>query len=228
MNRIYKLTEGPEDWRQFLAKPDTQWRIGYSAKTLAYCWEEANGFPKEIKALFKESDFNDLKDIEPLFIIPEHQVPLPPKSGRPSQNDIFVLAKSEGQLISIAVEGKVSEPFGETLEDWMANLSAGKKERLEFLKDQLGLTGELPKYIRYQLLHRTVSAILEAKRFTAKKAIMLVHSFSQEMEWFEDYKNFLKLFNANTAPDQLTWVNSIQDIQLYCGWVKGDLKYLSV
>jgi len=228
MKQIYIPSKDPEDWRPFLGRSDTQWRTGYSAKTLAYCWEEANGFPKEIKTLFKESNFNTLKDIEPLFIIPEHQVPLPPKGGNPSQNDVFVLAKSNGQLISITVEGKVSEPFGETMEKRMANLSTGKRERLDFLKDQLGLTKEFPNYIRYQLLHRTVSAILEAKRFTAKTAIMLVHSFSQEMKWFEDYKNFLNLFNVTAAPDQLTWVNRIQDVQLYCGWVTGDQKYLSV
>lgn len=228
MKQIYIPSKDPEDWRPFLGRPDTQWRTGYSAKALAYCWEEANGFPKEIKTLFKESNLIDLQDIEPLFIIPEHQVPLPPKGGNPSQNDVFVLAKSNNQLISITVEGKVSEPFGETLGERMANLSKGKRERLDFLKGQLGLAKDFPDNIRYQLLHRTVSAILEAKRFTAKKAIMLVHSFSQEMEWFEDYKNFLKLFNVTAAPDQLTWANNIHGIQLYCGWVKGDLKYLSV
>jgi len=57
---------------------------------------------------------------------------------------------------------------------------------------------------------------------------MLVHSFSQEMEWFEDYKAFLKLFNTDGFPNQLTSVKNTQGIDLYCGWVKGDLKYLSV
>jgi len=228
MKRIYVPSGGVEDWQKFLAEPEKQWKTGFSAKALAYCWEEANGFPKEVETIFKDSEFDQLKDIEPLFIIPEHQVFLPPKGGRPSQNDIFVLAKSEGQSISITVEGKVSEPFGETLEDWLAKPSEGKKKRLNFLKDQLGLTGELPGSVRYQLLHRTVSAILEAKRFMAKKAIMLVHSFSQELEWYEDYQEFLKLFNIDASVNKLTMVNKIHGIELYCGWVKGDQKYLSV
>jgi hypothetical protein len=44
----------------------------------------------------------------------EHKVHLP--GGRhPSQNDILVLAKLKQGLAVIAVEGKVSEPFGETI-----------------------------------------------------------------------------------------------------------------
>ena len=228
MKKIYVPSVGVEDWQKFLAEPEKQWKTGFSAKSLAYCWEEANGFPREVQAIFKASEFDELREIEPLLIIPEHQVPLPPQGGRPSQNDIFVLAKSESHLISIAVEGKVSEPFGETLEDWLAKPSEGKKKRLNFLKDQLGLTGELPGNVRYQLLHRTVSAILEAKRFMAKKAIMLVHSFSQELEWYEDYQEFLKLFNINASVNKLIKVNNINGIELYCVWVKGDQKYLSV
>ncbi|MFA7012304.1 MAG: hypothetical protein WC202_05045, partial [Desulfobacterales bacterium] len=48
--------------------------------------------------------------------LPEHKVPLPGGS-RSSQNDIWVLARSKGQLISIAVEGKVSETFGPTVQE---------------------------------------------------------------------------------------------------------------
>ncbi len=35
MSAIYIPANGPEDWRQFLAEPDRQWKDGYSAKELA-------------------------------------------------------------------------------------------------------------------------------------------------------------------------------------------------
>jgi len=55
--------------------------------------------------------------IEFLLGIPEHQVSLPGGSTA-SQNDIYVLAKSSrDELISIAVEGKVSEPFGDLVSE---------------------------------------------------------------------------------------------------------------
>ena len=47
MNDIFIPTKKPEDWKQFLAKEE-HWETGYSAKTLAHCWEAAKGFPKEI------------------------------------------------------------------------------------------------------------------------------------------------------------------------------------
>ena len=85
-----------------------------------------------VQSVFSESGapFNAL---EPLVVIPEHKVPLPGGS-RPSQNDIWILAKAHDDLVSIAVEGKVSEPFGPTMAEWLVNESKGKRKRLEFLK----------------------------------------------------------------------------------------------
>lgn len=52
-----------------------------------------------------------LAEQEKQYAFPEHQVPLLGGS-RPSQTDLFVVAQSPGELVSIAVEGKVREPFG--------------------------------------------------------------------------------------------------------------------
>jgi len=177
MKRIFVSSTSPDAWKCLLADPEKQWRTGFSARSLAYCWESVDGFPQEIERLFTETNIPAFRGIEPLVILPEYQVPLPGGS-RPSQNDIFVLAKAQGQLISIAVEGKVSESFGPTLAEWNPANSNGKMRRLEYLKEQLDLSQALPPLIRYQLLHRAASAVIEAHRFTAKYAVMLVHSFS--------------------------------------------------
>ena len=165
MSNILIPTRSAEDWKAFLAEPDKQWKTGYSARTLAYCWEETDGFPESVQSVFSEAGY-PFNKLEPLLIIPEHKVPLP-GGPRPSQNDIWILAKSQKDLVSIAVEGKVSEPFGPTMEEWLVNDSEGKRKRLEFLINKLSLEKPIPKTIRYQLLHRTVSAIIEAKRFNA-------------------------------------------------------------
>lgn len=39
MKRIYTPTTSVDDWRKCLAQPETQWRVGYSAKELAE-WQE--------------------------------------------------------------------------------------------------------------------------------------------------------------------------------------------
>jgi hypothetical protein len=67
---------------------------------------------------------------------------------------------------------------------------------------------------------------LEAKKFNASHALMLVHSFSQKDEWFEDYTSFSALFGIDAKMNRVHSVSKIGDIQLNLGWVKGDPKYL--
>ncbi len=222
MNKIFIPATYPDDWKQFLAEPEKQWKTGYSARTLAYCWQEANGIPNDvIKVLSQIPDFENL---ETLIIIPEHQVPLP-GGTRPSQNDCWVLARTSQDLVSIAIEGKVSEPFGPSIGEWLQDASDGKKQRLSYLCSQLGLDEPLPENIRYQLLHRTASAVIEAKRFNAKHAVMAVHSFSTHLEWLDDYKDFATLFGVKADSDSIVLVGERNNINLYIAWVCGDQQY---
>ena len=79
------------------------WKPGYSAYETAHVWLKEDGFPKEIRDLFKVSSC-----------------------------------------------GKWNNPP-----------TPGKTARLEYQKKMLGLIGEHPTTIRYQLLHRTASAVIE-------------------------------------------------------------------
>ena len=192
-SKFFIPSTGPEDWRRFLSDPDRHWRSGYSARALAHSWEESGDFPREVKQVFSGCDFSILKDIELLVAFPEYKVPLPGGKA-PSQNDLFALGRSQGKLIAITVEGKVSEPFDKTVCEWLEGASRGKQCRLEYLCGLLEIEIDSVEKIRYQLLHRTASALLLAERFNASAALMLVHSFSQKHEWFEDYQEFLELF----------------------------------
>jgi len=229
MKNIYVTADKPEDWRKLLADPIKHWRSGYSAKALAYSWQNAKGFPTTVKKVFKKSDIDIFQDIEPLIALPEYKVHLP-GGPRASQNDIFVLAKGKGQLIAIAVEGKVSEDFASKISKWkyLKDAKTNKPQRLAFLLKTLKLEGKDIDTLRYQLLHRTASAFLEAKKFNAKNAVMLVHSFSQTYEHFEDYEQFLKLFGLRGKKDTIVGPVKIDEINLYFGWVRGDKRYLMV
>jgi hypothetical protein len=228
MQHIYIPTNSAEDWQALLAKPGEQWKKGHSARALAHCWEDADGFPPEIAALFAESDVRAFENVELLAAFPEHKVFLP-GGNSPSQNDIFAVAEAgDGQLISITIEGKVSESFGDKIEGWTAVESEGRSERLEFLKNQLGLSEDFPPQIRYQRIHRFVSAVIEARRFNAPRAAMIVHSFSQDDEGFDDYREFLSFFGAEGAVDKLVFARETQGIDIYAGWARGAPKYLTV
>ncbi len=226
MKHIYVPTTGPEDWKRLLAEPEKQWRAGFSAKTLAQCWEQADGFPPEIEQLFRRSGVAAFERMDLILALPEYQVPLP-GGARPSQNDLFVLAKGgDDQLVAITVEGKVAEPFGPTLEEWDASQSRGKQERIAFILKLLGVDGPVSPRIRYQLLHRTASAIIEARRFNARSAVMLVHSFSPECLWFEDFAAFVELYSIQPEPGRLYFLKELEGVGLYAGWAKGDRQFL--
>ena len=224
--RVLIPTQSFRDWKRLLAKPELHWKAGHSAMTLARSWEAAapTGFPPEIKAAFDSSGAPDLEDLTPLLAIPEYQVPLP-GGDRPSQTDVLALARGPAGLVAIAVEGKVDEPFGPTLGEKLLEPSQGFKDRLSFLLGLLRLPDSVSGSIRYQLLHRTASALLIANQFNAKVAVMLVHSFSNSDKWFPDFQAFAALFHARPEIGQAVPTGEFAGISLFLGWCKGDQKF---
>lgn len=224
MKRIVIPTQSPEDWKRLLAKPDLHWKVGYSAMTLALSWEAAHpSVPPEIAAAFDSAGDGALAGLELLLAIPEYQVDLP-GGQRPSQTDVLALARGEVGLVAIAVEGKVDEAFGPTVGEKRAEASAGVNERLAWLIDRLGLES-VPDAVRYQLLHRTVSALLVAGQFDATAAVMLVHSFSPTGRWFDDFAAFVALFGCQAQVGNVVRIGEHVDIPLYVGWCKGDQRF---
>jgi len=229
MSHIYIPMKSADDWKKLLADPDKQWCTGYSARTVAHSWQEASGFPPEVSKLFATSKDANLQKVELLLVIPEHKVSLPPSQGHPSQNDVFALAKAaNGTLVTIAVEAKVSEPFGPTVDEWFSEPTPGKKIRLNFLQSKLRLTGKEIGRIRYQLMHRLASAILEAERFNAAYAVMVVQSFSEQDEWFEDFLSFVGLYGQTAQAGKMTQLYQDAELSVLAGWAKGDPKYLDI
>ncbi|RKQ90875.1 HD domain-containing protein [Solirubrobacter pauli] len=224
MTRIYIPSHGAQDWRWLLAKPRLHWRHGASAKALADSWEAGDPWPAEIRSALAASGFGEL---ELLFAAPEHETPLPGGS-RASQTDLLVLARRPaGDQIVFAVEGKVNEPFGDhAVDQWRVQSdSQGRKDRLAFLLDRLGLADDASvASLRYQLLHRTVAALLEAERFGAPEAVMLVHSFSATAEWRDDYVSFARALGADPDEQPIVPAQVPGDVTLHLGWVTGPVE----
>ena len=150
-----------------------------------------------------------------------------PGGRRPSQNDVFVLASGSEGLVSIAVEGKVAESFDMPVDQRFAEPTHGQAIRLKFLLELLSLDRNAVGNIGYQLLHRTASAILEARRFGARHAVMLVHSFSQELKHFEDFAAFANLYQQTAVPNRMMRAMNFDDVTLYLGWAVGNAEYLT-
>lgn len=219
LNPIYVPATSLDDWQKLLADPQMHWKEGFSAASLATTWFQASGFPASVATILAASP-EPFGTLAPLLMLPEHKVKLP-GGNRPTQNDIWILGRHAEGLASIAVEGKADESFGPTLAEWNLNPSEGKVERLTFLKTLLGLEQELPGQLRYQLLHRTASAVIEAERFNADTALMLVHSFSSSDSGFSDFQLFAQLFCANVAPDRIYRIGNHGLTAIYIAWVRN-------
>lgn len=219
---IYIPSKSEEDWKQFLAQPDKQWKNGYSAKCLATCWQNANGIPEKVKQVFENTHCIELENVEMLLGIPEYKVALP-GGERASQNDLFVLAKTNKEIFPVMVEGKVNESFGPLVGGWKKDMSAGKEKRLQYLCDLLNLKNRNIDNIRYQLLHRTASAIITANKYYCNTAVVLIHSFSQSNKSFMDYSDFSALYNLKAQLDGIIGPVILNGVRVYWGWVKDQV-----
>ncbi|WP_435311332.1 DUF6946 family protein [Primorskyibacter sedentarius] len=217
MSRAYIPTRSASDWRALLADPAKQWRVGYSAMAAAQSWETANGLPPEIASMFAPG-------AKLLLAIPEHQVPLPGR-GAASQCDVFAFVRESTMRIALTVEAKVAEPFGPTVGEWLRDASEGKRQRLAALCDLLGCAAP-PEHLRYQLFHRTAAALIEADRFGAEAAAMIVQSFSQKHRWFEDFADFAAFLGASPERKMPSQIIAPGGMPLTLGWATGDERYL--
>ena len=228
MKRIFVPTVSGSDWQRLLGKPKLHWKSGRSAMSAAACWEESEPqLPREISAVLEASGDKSLTSLEMLVAIPEWEVELP-GGDRPSQTDVLAIARNELGLVVLGVEAKVDEPFGPTLGEKKVNASDGQLDRISYLERELGCASSLDNSIRYQLLHRTVSAILTARSFHAGVAVMLVHSFSPDSRWREDFEAFAAAIGGNRVTDDLFEIELSESPRLIIGWCKGAEEFLSV
>ena len=178
-----------------------------------------------MRQLFESASVPGVHDAEMLLGIPEHPTNLP-GGGYPSYTDLFVLAKCSDGLITMAVEGKVRETFGEVIDKWLHRdeNDANRRVRLEGLCGILDLEVADVLGLRYQLLHRTAAALIEADRFSASTAVMLVHSFSPEQEGLGDTVAFGTAMGVSVESGQLVDVGMRSGSRLLLGWLISPVK----
>lgn len=216
-SKIYVPSNGPLDWKPLLADGEKQWKDGYSAKCAAERWEGSNGLPSEIERQF---DAVGLAPAELLLAIPELKTPLP-GGWRESQTDVFALVRASQGVFACCVEAKVAETFGPTVDEWMVGASKGKVERLTYLAGLLGLPYPPPGKLRYQLFHRCGAALIEATRFGATGAAVIVHSFSPAHAWLSDFQAFANALGAEIGKDKPALISAANRMPLLLGWATG-------
>ena len=144
-----------------------------------------------------------------------------------SHTDVLALARNDKGLCVIAVEAKVNEDFGPLLRDKRAKASAGQGKRLDYLHSLLGVR-HFEDLIRYQLLHRTASALLTAREFHAQAAVMLVHSFGNKPNLRAEFDAFCNALGTKPLSPGVNVAPTFSSPRLYMAWCSGNRKYLDV
>ena len=109
------------------------------------------------------------------------------------------------------------------MSDWLGEESAGKRQRLNGLCGLLGLSPNGAGDLRYQFFHRTAAAILEARRYRASKAILLIHSFCPNATGLSDYIKFGRRLGFDRLDrDRISEVREVGGLQLRLAWVSDE------
>ncbi|WP_348268811.1 hypothetical protein P8936_06225 [Edaphobacter paludis] len=223
IRRLHVPVTKPEDVIPHLAKQEFHWRAGYSAQELAVAWADAgNSFPASVRNVLKTAPEYAHAELVDAFFEREVELGTP---GRNSQTDLMVVAGLGKELGIIAIEGKVEESFADPVSEW--NTSPGKHARLERLCDTVGVRLEDASDLRYQLFHRTTSAVYEAHRYRCHHALMLVHSFSSTHRWFEDFAAFARAMGIPVdQPDKCSPAKVCEGVSLRLAWASDNVRPL--
>ena len=215
------------DWQSRLGDPELHWKRGASAMELAIAWmgarRSARGLPKDVAAILDAVPA--LRGCAIKLAVPELRTALPGGS-RASQTDLWALLNSTERWVSLSVEGKATESFGDITQDWLdVPRPDGRNERLTFLREQLGFDEGDVLRLRYQLLHRTVAALLEAEEWRADAAVMLVQHFgpagAPAAESWQDFVNFAAQLGVTAETGRLQEVPRRLAAPLWIGWLES-------
>ncbi|AFM14185.1 DUF6946 family protein [Turneriella parva] len=199
-----------DDWIEVVTR--RHYKQGHSAYECAHRWKNVGSrFPEPIASICRKSRLQVLEGMEIKQLYAEFPVWLDTHST-PSKNDLMIFAEGPGnRKVVVAVEAKCDESFAQPVDTWIRTadkpvprrqrkLFKGaygpverKIRRLKFLNAILSTDIGAESTVRYQLLHRTASAVLTARQTYAEAAVVLIQAFTESEGNFRDFQDFCKL-----------------------------------
>lgn len=221
MSKLIRLNlamRQPEDVIPHLGKA-IHWKEGRSAKSLADSWFKANDLPAPVRAVLQETpEYQDATLVDAFL---ERCTSLEDARATPSQTDLLAVIGMRDGLAIMGVEAKVTESFGPFVHEWLDG-GEGKEQRLAKLCLLLSLDPQEVLGLRYQLLHRTAAAMLEARRYRTPRAVMLVQSFCPTNTGFADFSSFVRAMGfPEPAIGRLSSSREVSEFDLRLGWVNS-------
>lgn len=201
-----------EEWTR--PKKDYQWACGRSAMELAKAWFADGNLsapPELMSLLFSHPSLRGLKLING---IPERVTSLPER-GEGRNHDLWLLGRTERESVTICVEAKADEPFGNNtvaeykkaaLQQRKRHESTRAPERIDALIAMIGKPKSNWDAVRYQLLAAICGTILQAKNDSSNLAAFIVHEFQTDKTTMEnlqrnrkDYERFLAVIGIPSS-----------------------------
>ncbi len=167
--------------------------------------------PELMSLLFSHPRLQRLKLING---IPECVTSLPER-GEGRNHDLWLLGRTERESVTICVEAKADEPFGNNtvaeyrkaaLQRRERGESTRAPERIDALLDMIGKPKSNWEAVRYQLLTAICGAVLQAKHDSSSLAVFVVHEFHTDKTTAEnlqrnreDYERFLAVIGIPSS-----------------------------
>jgi hypothetical protein len=182
------------DWRKWTRpKRSYQWKAGRSAMELARVWFTAPApvVPPEVVAILETSPLTKGAILQSGQ--PEYVTPLP-ELGEGRNHDLWLKGSVGEGLVTVCVEAKADEPFGEPIGAYVekvlartARLGQGTKlpqradTLLKMIFGEEASTRSMPwSNLRYQLLTGVAGTAIQAAKDNSYVGVFLVHEFLTE------------------------------------------------
>jgi hypothetical protein len=195
------------------------WKDGRSAKELARSWfrKDCASPPEELRLLLEGAFGTEMMFDE---ATPECIIEPDDFKGEHRNCDLVVLCRAGTQHITINIEAKADEPFGDTTVgdyyDRTADSRSNVPARIRHLS--LAFFGRLPdeevRKLQYQLLHAAAATLIEAAANRTELGLFLVHEFQStnlssaklkknSADWENFVHAFPELAAAQVEKDQI-------------------------
>ena len=237
-----------EDWLKYAPpkKGELQWEDKRSAKELAQAWC-GKGFacpPADMRLLLERAFRTEIVFDEAK---PECVIKLDVFAGEHRNCDLVVLCNVGAKRMVINVEAKADEPFGRVIGEYYdRKTGSGSIVPARIRQLSQALFGREPdeaiRNLRYQLLHATAAALVEAAASGAELGLFLVHEFwsaslnrNKLTQNATDWENFIHAFpelaTAGIEKNQILGPVSVlgggrvpHSVPLYLGKLVTELK----
>jgi hypothetical protein len=194
MTAIRLLTRNGQEilhWSEWVRpKQAYQWKSGRSAMELARAWFTSNVpiVPNEFMSLLNSSPLT--KGIVVTEGRPEHVTPLPEPGGH-RNHDLALVGSVAGRPVTVCVEAKADEPFGEKIGHYWRAKTKPDGTPLEHTRAPARIATLLEivfgpeadpleqpwSELRYQLLTGAAGTALQAIRDGSELAVFVIHEF---------------------------------------------------